>query len=109
MDTLQNLKILSIQSNRLTEIKGLEKLKNLEELYISHNAITEVKGLEHNVRTFPFPLSSSTNIEKKKLRVLDISNNLIEHLTGLIELKLKSSVSNFVNFSNPLICAIALS
>lgn len=46
-----NLKILSIQSNRLTKIEGLDKLASLEELYISHNALTEVAGLEHNVGT----------------------------------------------------------
>lgn len=64
---LSNLKILSIQSNRLPKISGLSALTNLEELYISHNALTEISGLENN-----------TN-----LRVLDISNNQISHLTNL--------------------------
>jgi protein phosphatase 1 regulatory subunit 7 len=64
---LRNLKILSIQSNRLTEIKGLENLGNLEEFYISHNALTSISGLDNN----------------PKLRVLDVSNNMIEHLSGL--------------------------
>lgn len=72
LDTLTNLKILSIQSNRLTSIAGLSKLQNLEELHISHNAIKEISGLEGN-----------TN-----LRVIDISANPIEHLTGLKQLKL---------------------
>lgn len=67
LDTLSNLKILSIQSNRLTSISGLENLKNLEELHISHNALTSTEGLEH-----------STN-----LRVIDITGNPIEHLTNL--------------------------
>jgi protein phosphatase 1 regulatory subunit 7 len=40
---------------------------NLEELHISHNALTSISGLEKN-----------TN-----LRVIDISANPIEHLTGL--------------------------
>ena len=64
---LSNLKILSIQSNRLAKISGLSALTNLEELYISHNALTEISGLDNN-----------TN-----LRVLDISNNQITHLTNL--------------------------
>ena len=64
---LSNLKILSIQSNRLPKMSGLSALGNLEELYISHNALTEISGLENN-----------TN-----LRVLDISNNQITHLTNL--------------------------
>ena len=64
---LSNLKILSIQSNRLTKISGLSDLSNLEEIYISHNAITEVSGLDQSFN----------------LRVLDISNNQISHLTNL--------------------------
>ena len=64
---LRNLKILSIQSNRLTQISGLSDLSNLEELYISHNALVEVSGLDKSL----------------KLRVLDISNNQISHLANL--------------------------
>ena len=67
ISSLHNLKILSIQSNRLTQISGLSDLSNLEELYISHNALTEISGLDSNSR----------------LRVLDISNNQVSHLTSL--------------------------
>jgi protein phosphatase 1 regulatory subunit 7 len=70
VSTLSNLKILSIQSNRLSSITGLSSLGNLEELYISHNALTEISGLENNL----------------KLRVLDISNNEIAHLKNLAHL-----------------------
>lgn len=86
MTTLSNLKILSIQSNRLTSITGLSSLKSLEELYISHNALTSLSGLESNTA----------------LRVLDISNNQISklegisHLTHLEELWASSNLlSNF--------------
>ena len=68
---LNNLKILSIQSNRLPQISGLSNLANLEELYISHNALTQISDLDANVN----------------LRVLDISNNQIAHLTNLSQLK----------------------
>lgn len=67
MSHLKNLKILSIQSNRLAEISGLSELPNLEELYISHNVLTEISHLDNNVG----------------LRVLDISNNQIKNLTNL--------------------------
>jgi len=70
LDTLTNLKILSIQSNRLTSITGLSSLPNLEQLHISHNALISLSGLESN-----------TN-----LRVIDISSNPIDHLTGLSQL-----------------------
>lgn len=71
LDSLSNLKIISIQSNRLTQITGLSSLKNLEELYLSHNAITDLSGLEQN----------------ENLRVLDFSNNQVSHLEHLSTLK----------------------
>lgn len=71
LDGLTNLKILSIQSNRIREISGLDSLSNLEELYISHNALTTLQGLE----------------KVAKLRVLDISNNQVASLKGLSHLE----------------------
>ncbi|CAG8704681.1 2215_t:CDS:2, partial [Racocetra fulgida] len=71
MENLRNLKILSIQSNRLTQIKGLEGLINLEEIYLSHNGINELGGFENNM----------------KLRVIDISNNNIKHIENIAHLE----------------------
>ncbi len=41
---------MSIQSNRITKIEGLDSLIALEELYLSHNGLTKLEGLEKNVR-----------------------------------------------------------
>lgn len=71
VSALVNLKILSIQSNRLPAITGLDSLVNLEELYISHNALEEISGLDQNLN----------------LRVLDISNNQISQLANLEHLE----------------------
>lgn len=71
LDSLTNLRILSIQSNRLTNLNGLSNLPNLEELYFSHNAVTDLSGLEKNTT----------------LRVLDFSNNQVTHLEHLSALK----------------------
>lgn len=83
---LSNLKILSIQSNRLPAITGLESLTNLEELYISHNALEHISGLDRN----------------SKLRVLDISSNRISQLANLSHLKqleeLWASSNNLASF-----------
>ena len=49
LGALKQLRILSIQSNRLTRIEGLEELTELEELYLSHNGIGKLEGLESNV------------------------------------------------------------
>lgn len=50
LDAFSNLKILSIQSNRITKMEGLDGLVNLEELYLSHNGLKKIEGLEKNVR-----------------------------------------------------------
>ena len=67
LSALSNLKLLSIQSNRITSITGLSDLHNLEELYISHNGLTDLSGLESN----------------KALRVLDFSNNQVSKLENI--------------------------
>lgn len=51
---LTKLKILSIQSNRITKIEGLESLQNLEQLYLSHNGVKKIEGLERNVSDSTF-------------------------------------------------------
>ena len=83
LSALQNLKILSIQSNRIPSITNLSSLPHLEELYISHNALTVISGLDSN----------------KSLRVLDVSNNQIKSLTGLEHL---SQLEEFWASSNQL-------
>jgi protein phosphatase 1 regulatory subunit 7 len=82
LSPLANLKILSIQSNRITSLEGLEHLTSLEELYISHNGIASLttEGTEDKPAESYF--KNNTN-----LRVIDISNNRIDHLTGLSHLR----------------------
>ena len=49
LSSFSNLKILSIQSNRITKMENLEGLVSLEELYLSHNGLSKIEGLEKNV------------------------------------------------------------
>lgn len=64
---LKHLKVVSIQSNRLTKIEGLAALADtLEELYLSHNQITEL------------PLEEFQSMPK--LRILDVSGNRISQV-----------------------------
>lgn len=71
MSTLQNLRTLSIQANRITSLNGLEALPQLEELYISDNLLTSLE-----------PLSGTPN-----LTILDVQNNPIASLKGVGHLK----------------------
>lgn len=65
---LKCIKKISLQSNRLTSMAGLEECVALEELYMSHNGIAKMEGL-------------STLIN---LRVLDVSSN---KLTAIDDIK----------------------
>ncbi|KAF5932388.1 hypothetical protein HYC85_028559 [Camellia sinensis] len=65
---LKCIKKISLQSNRLTSMAGLEECIALEELYMSHNGIAKMEGL-------------STLIN---LRVLDVSSN---KLTAIDDIK----------------------
>ena len=67
LEKLTNLEILNLDSNQIHKIRGLEKLKNLKQLFLRNNRITEIKGLE-NLRN---------------LEVLDISYNRIKVIEGL--------------------------
>lgn len=63
LDTLSNLKILSLARNNLKSFAGIEKLADtLEELWISYNYIDKMKGL----------------LNMKKLKVLYMGNNSVD-------------------------------
>jgi protein phosphatase 1 regulatory subunit 7 len=71
LSALSSLRILSIQSNRITAIEGLDELHNLEELYLSHNGVKKIEGLEKNV----------------KLKTLDVARNFVSVLEGVAHLE----------------------
>lgn len=100
LDKLTNLKILSLQSNRITKIENLEKLENLEELYLSHNGVESMEGLEHNVSDSGMMQDMITEVAfQNKLKTLDIGANFIpaieniSHLTSLEELWVRLSLT----------------
>lgn len=80
------MRILSIQSNRLTKIEGLEGLVNLEELYLSHNGLKKLEGLEKNVSARRARWRVWAEAMQTKLRTLDIGNNQIEEIENISHL-----------------------
>lgn len=101
LSTLTNLKILSIQSNRLTKIEGLENLTSLEEFYISHNALTEISGLENNVRLPSLRISIHsrlTDIRKTSVSLISQTTKSLSSRTFHTYLTLRSSGQATTNF-----------
>ena len=43
---LEKITALDLRGNKLTDVKGLEKLTHLKELHLDDNQLTDVKGLE---------------------------------------------------------------
>ena len=64
-------KLLNLQDQQLTDVKGLEKLTQLKKLHLGGNQLTDVKGLE----------------KLTKLRVLNLEDNLDLTKAQIDELK----------------------
>jgi len=93
LEQLKKLKILSLQSNRITKLEGLEELRGLDQLYLSHNGVKKLEGLENNVCQWAAALLHTKLISLQTLlTTLDVGNNFIpaieniSHLTQLEEL-----------------------
>lgn len=61
------MRLLSIQSNRITSLEGLIKLPNIEELYIADNSVSSLEPLVH----------------LPNLTTLEIARNPISTLEGM--------------------------
>lgn len=71
LSALKRLKILALQSNRITKIEGLDGLENLEELYLSHNGVKRLEGLEHNVRHISTLIDHIKGLSNRTLDCVD--------------------------------------
>jgi hypothetical protein len=80
---LEKVTVLKLGYNKLTDVKGLEKLTQLKELILSGNQLTSVKGLE----------------KLTKLRLLSLSNN--PDLTKAQIDQLQKALPNCFIHSNP--------
>jgi hypothetical protein len=89
LEKLVNLKQLDLSINQLTEIKGLEKLVNLKQLDLFNNKLTEIKGLENLVNLQQLNLSHNQLTEIKglenlaNLQILHLSDNQLIEIKGL--------------------------
>ncbi len=89
INNLRQLKILSLYSNQIKKIMGLEKLTRLENLYLGNNQISEIEGV-NNLKNLKILDLKYNKIEKIKgignliyLKELELEKNQIEKITGL--------------------------
>lgn len=87
INSLKNLKILSLSRNNLKTFSGLEAVgEHLEELWISYNQIEKIKGV--NVL--------------KALKVLYMSNNLVKDWAEFNRLQEIPNLEDLLFINNPI-------
>ncbi|KFO78014.1 Leucine-rich repeat and guanylate kinase domain-containing protein, partial [Cuculus canorus] len=98
LSAYQSLTKLLLDFNNIEEIRGLEKCRSLNHLSLSHNRLIAISGLE-NLPIKVLDLSSN-QIEKitgfdslKTLQKLDLSSNKITSLEGLEEHDLLETIN----------------
>ncbi|KAJ8751051.1 hypothetical protein K2173_016232 [Erythroxylum novogranatense] len=88
---LKCIEKLSLQSNRLTSMRGFEECVSLEELYLSHNGISKMEGLSTlvNLRVLDVSSNKLSSVEDiqnlTQLEDLWLNDNQIESLEGIAE------------------------
>ncbi|XP_030491382.1 protein phosphatase 1 regulatory inhibitor subunit PPP1R7 homolog [Cannabis sativa] len=88
---LKCIKKISLQSNRLTSMKGFEECVALEELYLSHNGISKMEGLSTlvNLRVLDVSSNKLTSVDDIKnltqLEDLWLNDNQIESLDAIAD------------------------
>ena len=88
-----DVKILFLNGNKIQNIENLHELIFLEELYIHNNCIRNLDTL-------------STQKSLINLKKLDLSNNIISNLKGIMILKNMSYINIENNLINSLKCNI---
>ena len=81
LEKLTQLEALWLYSNKLTDVKGLEKLTQLRQLHLSNNQLTDVKGLEK--------LTQLKNLSLQNTQLTNVKG--LEKLTQLKELLLREN------------------
>ena len=89
---LEKVTSLGLSQNKLTDVKGLEKLTQLTKLYLNNNKLTDVKGLENLSQLESLYLNDNqlTNVrglEKlTQLKSLNLMGNQLTDVKGLEKL-----------------------
>lgn len=109
LNTLQKCEKLSLSTNIIEKITGINQLKNLKVLSLSRNYIKNFSGLEGVGDTLEELWVSYNFIEKlkgvgvlKKLKVLYISNNLIKEWSEFNKLQDMPALEDLLFVGNPL-------
>ncbi|KAK4883839.1 hypothetical protein RN001_000110 [Aquatica leii] len=109
LGTLTNVRKLSLSTNMIEKISGLNNLKHLKILSLGRNYIKSFAGLEPVAETLEELWISYNSIEKvkgvgilKKLRVLYMSNNLVKEWGQFTLLQELPLLEDLLFIGNPL-------
>jgi len=70
LEKLTQLEKLSLRANQLTDVKGLEKLTKLTSLRLYNNKLTDVKGLEKLAQLTKLDLEHNPALTKAQIAEL---------------------------------------
>ncbi|XP_052866935.1 dynein axonemal light chain 1-like [Anopheles cruzii] len=88
LNGMKNLRILSLGRNYIKSLSGIEAVGDtLEELWISYNQIDRLKGVE----------------SLRKLKVLYMANNSVRDWTELVKLQAAPALEDLMFAGNPLV------
>ncbi|KAL1897376.1 protein phosphatase regulatory subunit Sds22 [Sporothrix stenoceras] len=94
LQNLPKLKLLSVQSNRISDLSPLHQVPTLEELYVSHNMLTSLESLRlptgsqadgaeaEKTESTSTDAAANSAGTLSRLRVLDVSNNTLTSFAG---------------------------
>ncbi|XP_055837705.1 dynein axonemal light chain 1 [Episyrphus balteatus] len=109
LGNLVNCKWLSLSTNMIEKINGLNGMRNLRVLSLSRNYIKQISGLEVVADTLQELWLSYNLIEKlkglsalKNLKLLFISNNLLKDWCEINKLQELTSLEDLLLVGNPI-------
>ena len=105
-----DITLLSLSFNKLTDIIGIKIFKNLEELYISYNNITNISNLKNLNNLKRLYLNNNKikdisiiqyfkNLEKLNIGYLKLESDQIQYINSLNNLKTLQCINGFKDIS----------
>ena len=94
LEKLEDLEVLDLRRNKITEIRGLKSLRNLKKLDLKENSITKITGLNslNNLRELNLTKNrleadiKTSRLKLPNLEIISLEENQLSMISGLKQL-----------------------